>query len=327
MVEDTSSSIGLCSVETTQYIRQNHMEMCRFTGLNDPEYKKVSAALTRMASGPVIDTDATSDDGSDDSDPGKQCDSDSDVFDAEVIDREFQLSDKEKELIMGSLYFNQIHTHQMTIKKSHSETCRWLLTNPKYIEWLDSKKLSEHHGFLWIKGKAGAGKSTLMKYALSNVRTGTKELVVSFFFNARGHSLEKSTIGVYRSLLSQILDQSPALRDIFSSPTFKPLHLHLAGGNCPPWTVQTLKDSLEEVVRNLEPASLLCFIDALDECHDHEIRDMVSFFEHLGSIAASSGVPFRVCFASRHYPHITISKGLYLNLESQEGHKQDIGVS
>ncbi|KAF4311362.1 HET-domain-containing protein [Botryosphaeria dothidea] len=51
---------------------------------------------------------------------------------------------------------------------------------------------------------------------------------------------------------------------------------------------------------------------------------MISFFEHIAELAASSGIRFQVCFSSRHYPYITIRKGLDLVLEGQEGHTQDI---
>jgi hypothetical protein len=36
------------------------------------------------------------------------------------------------------------------------------------------------------------------------------------------------------------------------------------------------------------------------------------------------GIRFQVFFSSRHYPHITISRGLSLILEGQEGHDKDI---
>lgn len=68
----------------------------------------------------------------------------------------------------------------------------------------------------------------------------------------------------------------------------------------------------------------MCFIDALDECNERNIRNMLSFFEHLGELATSMGIQFRICFSSRHYPHIMITKGLDLALEWQEGHSQDI---
>jgi hypothetical protein len=94
---------------------------------------------------------------------------------------------------LGSLRFKQIDARQMTIKTAHAKTCRWLLKSKQYLNWLDKTKLGEHHGFLWIKGNAGTGKSTLMKFALVNARKTMKDhTVLSFFFNARGEEIEKS---------------------------------------------------------------------------------------------------------------------------------------
>ncbi|KIM97158.1 hypothetical protein OIDMADRAFT_44064 [Oidiodendron maius Zn] len=74
----------------------------------------------------------------------------------------------------------------------------------------------------------------------------------------------------------------------------------------------------------LEKSTIVCFIDALDECDEDEIRDMISFFQRVSEIAVSAGVRFQVLFSSRHYPHITFPKGLSFVLEGQEGHTQDI---
>ncbi|KAJ6439239.1 hypothetical protein O9K51_08651 [Purpureocillium lavendulum] len=133
----------------------------------------------------------------------------------------------------------------------------------KYLKWLDPTRIGEHHGFLWIKGKPGAGKSTLMKFALADARKKMMhQTIISFFFNARGNDLEKSTPGLYRSLLLQLLERLPELECIFNS---------LA-------------------VLSLGKYTLVCFVDALDECAEDSIRDM----------------------------------GLSLIVESQEGHSQDI---
>jgi hypothetical protein len=70
--------------------------------------------------------------------------------------------------------------------------------------------------------------------------------------------------------------------------------------------------------------AVVCFIDALDECEEGQIRDMVSFFEHIGELIVSTGTHFQVCFSSQHFPHITIRKGLVLVLERQKGHGWDI---
>ncbi|KAI1205011.1 uncharacterized protein F4807DRAFT_444749 [Annulohypoxylon truncatum] len=293
VVEDMSSYLNVPAIEITEHIGQNHMEMCRFRGLDDIEYEKVSAALQRM-------TDTV---------PKKP-----------TRDMRLSLSEAQKQVLLDSLRFDQIDARQMTIKSAHAKTCKWLLKKSEYIDWLDLSKLGEHHGFLWIKGKPGAGKSTLMKFIFANARRKMKDkIIISFFFNARGDCLEKSTTGMYRSLLLQLLEPFPGLRDVFDS-----LGLATWNGGRHEWSVEALKTLFEQAVQGLAESSLVCFIDALDECDEHQIRDMVTFFEHVGELAMSTGIRLQVCFSSRHYPYITIRKGLSLVLEGQEGHSQDI---
>ncbi|KAF1962472.1 HET-domain-containing protein [Byssothecium circinans] len=236
-------------------------------------------------------------------------------------DRVLSLSGEQKRTLLDSLRFEQIDVRQMSIKNAHAKTCRWLLRKSEYLDWLDMMKLNEHHGFLWIKGKPGTGKSTLMKFAFANARKTTKDkIVISFFFNARGEDLEKSTIGTYKSLLLQLLERLPALQSVFDSLGLSTL----STSTNHQWSIESLKTLLEYAILSLGDSSVVCFIDALDECAEEQIRDMISFFERIGELAVSSGIHFQVCFSSRHYPHITIQKGLYLVLEGQEGHTQDI---
>lgn len=268
------------------------MEMCRFAGLDDNEYRKVAATLTRATA-------------------------DRSKYFASKHTQE--LTEEQKQGLLDSLRFDQIDARHMTIKTAHAKTCRWLLQKSEYLDWCDPGKLTEHNGFLWIKGKPGAGKSTLMKFVLANTRRNTKDdIVLSFFFNARGDDLEKSTSGLFRSLLVQLLEQVPSTKFRFStmgSPMWK---------SNAERTLESLQSLFEEAVLNLRDATVICFVDALDECDDRQIRDMVYFFERLGEKTVEATLPFRVCFASRHYPHITMSKEHNLILECQEGHEQDI---
>ena len=81
---------------------------------------------------------------------------------------------------------------------------------------------------------------------------------------------------------------------------------------------------LEQAIQSLGESSVVYFIDALDECKEYQIRDIISFFKHIGELTVSTSIKFQVCFSSRHYPYITIRKGLDLVLERQGGHSQDI---
>ncbi|KAL7796213.1 hypothetical protein V8C43DRAFT_314272 [Trichoderma afarasin] len=225
------------------------------------------------------------------------------------------LSKEQRYELLNSLRFDQMDSRRMTIKRAHANTCEWLLNNPEYLDWLDPSKLDKHHGLLWIKGKPGAGKSTLMNFALNNAyKTMGKTFIISFFFNARGDDLEKSAVGMYRSMLLQLLEQAPALQNVFSSLQCKPYQ----------WTVESLRFLLGQAILSLGKSSLACFVDALDECDEGQIQDMLSFFEQMGRQTTSAGIRFQMCFSSRNYPYITLTNGLTLVLEEQEGHNLDI---
>ncbi|KAF2231160.1 hypothetical protein EV356DRAFT_519023 [Viridothelium virens] len=294
VVEDTSSYLNLPKIEVPEHIGRNHMEMCRFTGANDIEYGKVVSALHRISSS----------------------------VSSQPRQRDIKLlTEKEINFLLNSLKFDQIDARQMTIGKAHTKTCKWLLENSKYVDWLDTTKYNEHHGFLWMKGKPGTGKSTLMKFALLNTRKTMKDrILISFFFNARGESLERSTTGLYRSLLLQLLERFPKLRNVFYFAGIESVSISASFQ----WSLETLKILIELAVQGLGENSALCFIDALDECEEYQVRDMISFFEYIGDLTVSAGVRLQVCFSSRHYPHITMRGGLDLVIEGQEGHNQDI---
>jgi ankyrin repeat protein len=231
------------------------------------------------------------------------------------------LCETNKKKLLDSLRFDQLDARQMTIRSAHLKTCKWLLRSSEYINWLDATKLIDHHGFLWIKGKPGTGKSTLMKFAFTNARKTMKDkVIISFFFNARGDDIERSTTGMYRSLLLQLLEQLPALQSVFDSLGLATTSI----GIDYQWKVEILKTLLEQAIQNLRGFSVVCFIDALDECEEQQTRDMVQFFERVGELAVAENIVFQVCFSSRHYPYITIRQGLSLVLEGQEGHSQDI---
>ena len=220
---------------------------------------------------------------------------------------------------MQSLQYHVIDARYATIRTAHTKTCRWLLEKPEYQDWLDINKTTAHHGFLWIRGKPGSGKSTIMKFAVGNARKAKSETVISFFFNARGEDLEKSTLGMYRSLLFQILNAIPDLQTILGRIRPTILHEEIYS-----WDVDDLQSLFEAAIEALGQRRLTCFIDALDECEEGQIRDLVAFLEKIGERAASSHVHFHVCLSSRHYPHISIKNGIQMTLEGQEGHDQDI---
>ncbi|KAI8948099.1 hypothetical protein F4801DRAFT_472990 [Xylaria longipes] len=230
---------------------------------------------------------------------------------------EEELSPIRKSDLMNSLSFPSMYSRQWNIEPAQHRTCEWILQHPVYSAWLDLDQYLQSHGFLWIQGKPGAGKSTLMKF-ISN-RVPTRFTVLSFFFNARGGGLEKSVEGMYRSLLHQLLDKVPDVQLLDHH------HLrHLASSGRIEWSVGILRELFSHAIAGLGQRELICFVDALDECDASQVRGMVKHFESLGCLALEKHLKLFICFSSRHYPTISIKNGLTLILENEDGHGQDL---
>ncbi|KAL5094999.1 hypothetical protein Trisim1_003605 [Trichoderma cf. simile WF8] len=184
----------------------------------------------------------------------------------------------EEQICLHSLAFEQMQDRDNDIEHAVEGTCEWLLKHETFINWATSNR-----SLLWIKGKPGAGKSTLLKYALGKQRdilaAGGNDLVMSFFFHARGDDLQKTPLGFLRSLLHQILNQIPeALSDLVSVYQQKCRDM----GDPPEkwqWHLAELwgffKSSLPRILTN---RSIWLFIDALDECGESYAKDLVRRF-------------------------------------------------
>jgi ankyrin repeat protein len=170
--------------------------------------------------------------------------------------------------ILKNLEFEQMNDRLATIATAHLNTCEWLFRKREYKAWRDLTALNTDRGFLWIKGKPGAGKSILMKSAQHHGEQRYADLIASFYFNARGAELEKSTQGMYRSLLHQLLEkrmeQCAALFE-------REGHLHhlkilerLLGGSLNKrnrsasqhWPIELLKDALRDLILAFSPAQI-----------------------------------------------------------------------
>ncbi|KLO98698.1 related to ankyrin 3 [Fusarium fujikuroi] len=234
---------------------------------------------------------------------------------------EHNMGSERHQNILESLNFEEIDVRKSIIKAAHSKTCRWFLKHPDYLSWIDPLQIPEHRGFLWIRGKPGAGKSTIMKFIYLESRKKDRKhqsLTASFFFNARGELLEKTVSGMYRSLILQLFHGFPDLGSVLDDPDLLPRNQN----GCPPLNV--LKDLLRAAVAKLGRRSFRCFIDALDECDEQQVMDLVEYFEDLAEQSTENNIDLRVCFSSRHYPYIDIKYGIRVILEDQTGHAGDL---
>ncbi|KAI9772343.1 MAG: hypothetical protein M1840_001092, partial [Geoglossum simile] len=272
-------------------LQRDHKRLSKF-GQRDTDYQKVLATLTAcMEESLKVDH------------PGKLV----------------QLSYPEdtKRASLRSLSFRYIDSRRHDIASAHQNTCDWLFATAQFQQWQNRLNLENYNG------KPGAGKSTLMKHALLHYQKSfPTHAIAAYFFNARGDILEKSPLGMFRSLLYQLLERNPQYCNHFI-PLF--LDKHKKHGEGWIWYLGELKDFLLEMIRHqLQPT--LLFVDALDECDEPEVRGVVSFLERLSSTAIVSETSLNICLSSRHYPTIGMGKMLELVVEKREEHDQDIAI-
>ncbi|KAM0708445.1 hypothetical protein Q7P35_005097 [Cladosporium inversicolor] len=120
--------------------------------------------------------------------------------------------------LLGWLTFAEIDDRREQVKEAHQATFRWIFRNDNetgFASWVESGS-----GIYWIKGKPASGKSTLVKFitrepqldTLLQSWTGKEPLVTgSFWFWAAGTELQRSLVGLYRTLLFQILKSDDRL--------------------------------------------------------------------------------------------------------------------
>ncbi|CAI7639135.1 unnamed protein product [Penicillium pancosmium] len=212
--------------------------------------------------------------------------------------------------VITSLGFPQMRDRRDNIEPRHINTCQWILKLEKYQSWK-----SQSRGLLWVKGKPGAGKSTLMAFLHDKLeQDGGQGIRLDFFFTARGTELQHSPLGMFRSLLSQIFNRDTTLRpklceiDEQRSEQF--------GGDKWEWPRVVLEKLLTHAI--LESASrqhVTIFVDALDEAGSESAQQLAAYFHRLIDRAGKASL--HVCISCRHYPIVRSNRAIEVHMEDR----------
>lgn len=235
--------------------------------------------------------------------------------------------DRIRQSIMGWLHFPEMQYRLESVKPSHQKTLDWVLGEnteqtdegstsnwPNFATWLRSGSRC-----YWLRGKAGSGKSTLMKYLYQDERTtshlrkwseGRRLIMPGFFFWYLGTALQKSQAGLFRALLYSIVQEWP------------PLILEIMPEICVPYArgdffsqgdppIETLWNWFRRLQDIRSQVSICIFIDGLDEyVGDHSAMaelflDMANACPFIKFVVSSR--PINSCVdAFRDYPTLRL---------------------
>lgn len=208
-----------------------------------------------------------------------------------------ELISQKRQSILRSLYYDQLREREFAITDAHTKTFQWVFganTSFGFREWL-----REQNGIYWITGKAGSGKSTLMKFIIEQYATstalrewaGSDDLVIAkHFFWSPGTGIQKSQEGLFRALLFQILSQRPEIIDEVCAERFNATYAESFG----PWSRRQLLQALDNISAIKDHKFKVClFIDGLDEYQgDH--TELVSVIQRI-----ASDPRLKICASSR----------------------------
>jgi hypothetical protein len=164
-----------------------------------------------------------------------------------------------------------------------------------------------------------------MKYTLSYCQhTFIDYIIVAYFFNTRGESFEKTTLGMLRSLSYQLLEKEPTFYQQFNLIFQEKCQKHYRGDW--EWQESELKEVLHFEIGRYQSKTLLLLVDALDECRAEDVREIVECLEELSSKAIDAKTTLNICLSSRHYPYIQMKKRLELAVEKKWEHDHNIAL-
>lgn len=223
-----------------------------------------------------------------------------------------------QDFLMEAIKFSSMTDREESVTVAHSKTFDWIFTsdkpNPLYqglqskdslSGWLQNREQPE--GIYWISGKAGSGKSTLMRYVMHHAKTTSllrswarneRLITAGFYFWISGTLEQRSQTGLIRHLLAQLLDQQRHLipmvfpvrwKHLLSLSTRERVRASIS------WDLLELTAALKTFLHHAGRGGKVClFIDGLDEfAGDHQqivdfFKDCVASFPHV-----------KICLSSR----------------------------
>ena len=200
-------------------------------------------------------------------------------------------------------------------------TCQWVIGHNQYKKWI-----KDHKSLLWISGNPGAGKSTILKYLINYFKKKFKYalqdksiVILSFLFHGRGSELQKSTIGMFRSLLCQLLKQTASpLLALVEAVNGK----HPSQGEVE-WRLNEVKYLFEESLATvLKSQTVFIFMDALDECGEDVAVTISEDLQNLIKRDWRSDSKLKICFSCRHFPLLDVES--YSKIVVEKENSKDI---
>lgn len=212
------------------------------------------------------------------------------------------------QLFVHSFAFEGIFEREDRIGRQPAapRTFRWLFDRnhsrerhyDSFMDWLEGDQ-----SIYWICGKAGSGKSTLMSFIwdhpdskkdehLQKWAANNELITAGVFFWHQGSQLQKSSEGLLRSLIFQILRQNESRANrMMELP-------NISQGANPSWSEARLLALLISVLDESD-IRVCFFIDGLDEYSDGDVVANNSLLKNIFKLTTHANGRLKCCLSSR----------------------------
>lgn len=228
-----------------------------------------------------------------------------------ALNVDVQVDQDKRKSLLQSLKYPGFNERRNQVDKAHTDTFNWVFAGDEgesdapdsemstakwdsFSNWLKSTDI-----FYWISGKPGSGKSTMVKYILTDQRThnyldiwSPHCLLISHYFWRPGNSMQRSINGFFCSLLYQLLENSEtAIERVLESTEGSSMKSEVTD-----WPLDELQSTVLSTMEGYgRPVCI--FLDGLDEVDPDQSTTLLDMIKEI-SLAGKT----KMCLASRPEP-------------------------
>jgi hypothetical protein len=167
-------------------------------------------------------------------------------------------------------------------------TCMWFLNHPHFQEWKRRES-----GPLLVSADPGCGKSVLTKYLIDHVLLESSTVCYFFFKDQVQNTVREALC----ALLHQLFSQKPCLL-VHAMEQYGKDGSGLVNSTSSLWNI------VGNALQDDNAGSVTIVLDALDECADFELEDLMRNMETQVRKSESCNAKLKVIMTSRTYEHI-----------------------
>ncbi|KAF3400789.1 hypothetical protein DPV78_005126 [Talaromyces pinophilus] len=215
-----------------------------------------------------------------------------------MLQSAWRQTDEEREVVQLFRKGNPYENQKNRIPKRVSETCNWVLENKKFLQW----EQSQVPDLLWLSAKPGSGKSVVAK-TLVDERLGANQpgYAVCYFFFKDISTYQRSPASAMAAILHQLFSAIPSL-------VRHALFPYELNGKELPSLLDVMFDILVDAAADPAVTQIVCVMDALDECDEHErlvlIEKITNFYRESKTFAPDQQPKLKFFLTSRPYDDI-----------------------